>query len=154
MADRERSLEPVVRDIPVKCDTEGAFEVFTDAIGAWWPPGFSASGDDLAGVVVEGRVGGRVYEYAHSGGEYDWGTVTAWEPGRRLVLAWTLGVRTAAASPTQVEVRIVTDRPEACRLRLEHRGWQPGQEEDRKRFADDGGWAVVLDAYRTYAEIA
>jgi hypothetical protein len=126
MAD-ERSLEPVVRDIPVKCDNDGAFQVFTDAIGAWWPPGFWAYGDDLAGVVVEGRVGGRVYEYANDGGEYDWGTVTAGEPGRRL---------------------------EACRLRLEHRGWQPGQERDRERFADDGGWAVVLDAYRTYAEIA
>jgi uncharacterized protein YndB with AHSA1/START domain len=154
VAKQGRSLEPVVCEVPVRCAADDAFEVFTEATGAWWPPGFSAAGDDLAGVVVEGRVGGRVYEVAGNGSRHDWGTVTAWEPGRRLELAWTLGVRTPSDPPTRVAVDFADAGPDAGRVRLAHAGWQPGQESDRERFAADGGWSVVLDAYRTYADIA
>lgn len=154
MAKRGRSLEPVVCEVPVRCAADDAFAVFTDATGAWWPPGFSSAGDDLAGVVVEDRVGGRVYEVAGDGTRHDWGTVTAWEPDARIELAWTLGVRTPADPPTRVEVRFAPVGPDAARVRLAHDGWQPGQEDDRARFADDGGWSVVLDAFRTYADVA
>jgi hypothetical protein len=154
VAKQGRSREPVVCEVPVRCAAGDAYAVFTEATGAWWPPGFSAAGDDLAGVVVEGWVGGRVYEVAGDGTRYEWATVTAWEPDRRLELAWTLGVRTPADPPTRVEVGFADAGTDAARVRLSHGGWQPGQEADRERFAADGGWSVVLDAYRTYADIA
>jgi uncharacterized protein YndB with AHSA1/START domain len=142
--------DPVVRKVSLRCPPESAFSLYTERIGQWWPRAFTASGDNLADVVIEGRVGGRVYESDAAGGAYDWGIVTAWEPGRRVVQSWTLGMRTGG--PTEVEVRFSAEGDGGASVFLEHRGWGADQAGDRARFADDGGWTVVLDAYRRYAE--
>jgi hypothetical protein len=60
-AHQDGELAPVVRSLALPCRREHAFTTFTDRIGEWWPKGFTASGDDLATVVIEGREGGRVY---------------------------------------------------------------------------------------------
>jgi uncharacterized protein YndB with AHSA1/START domain len=140
---------PVVRTLPLRCPRPHAFAVFTARIGEWWPAGFTASGDNLANVVIEGRPGGRVYEADRGGSQDDWGSVTAWEPDRRIVLTWTLGQR--AGPPTVVDVLFAGDG-DRCDVRLEHGGWTADQAADRARFDDAGGWNVVLDAYRAHAE--
>jgi hypothetical protein len=83
---------------------------------------FTASGVNLANAVIETRDGGRVYEVDTQGKEYDWGSVRIWEPGHRVVLAWTLGI--SGADPTEVEVSFSGSSD--CVLRLEHPGLRPG----------------------------
>ncbi|MEV4630332.1 SRPBCC domain-containing protein [Micromonospora sp. NPDC049523] len=144
-ADENVPPHPVVRELALPCAAAYAFEVFTAGIGGWWPTGFTASGADLAAVVVEPRAGGRVYERDRTGSEYDWGTVAVWEPGGRIVLHWTLGQRTGDA--TLVELRFTPDGAGSV-VRLEHGGWQPGQAADRARFDDEAGWTVVLESFR------
>src|ERR1700722_18767523 len=62
---------------------------WTDRIGTWWPPDHTATGQaDL--IVLEGGVGGRIYERTSDGVEHDWGEVTVWEPPARLVYVWHL----------------------------------------------------------------
>jgi hypothetical protein len=144
-ADSPDDLPPIVRRFALACPRERAFALFTAHIGAWWPRGFTASGDRLAGVTVEGRVGGRVFEVDTGGGEHDWGAVTAWEAGRRFAMSWTL----AASHATELEL-CFTGEGDTCDVRLEHRGWRAGQVE-RAKFDAAGGWDVVLAAYRTFA---
>jgi hypothetical protein len=144
------ALAPVVRRLKLPCSPEQAFDAFTRRIGEWWPPAFTASGDVLAGVVLEGRTGGRVFETSAGGAEFEWGSVTAFGPDRRVVLLWTLGLQRGTTS--EVEVRF-SGAGEACELRLEHRGWNLDQASDRAKFADGGGWSVVLDAYQEFAAI-
>lgn len=142
-------LEPVVRTLKLPCDPPRAFGAFADEIHAWWPAAFTASGESVSRVVIESRTGGRVYEVNVNGGEFDWGSVTAWEPGHRLVLSWTLAIRTGSA--TELEVSFAGDDAFST-VRLEHRGWSAEQGADRSRFDDDGGWSVVLAAYQAFIE--
>ena len=41
-------------------------------------------------AIVERRVGGRCYTEQVDGTECDWGTVLAWDPPHRFVMAWQI----------------------------------------------------------------
>ena len=141
------TIEPVRAAIEVRRGIEEAFRVFTDEIAAWWPvAGHSVEPDQVAAVVLEGRLGGRLYEHWHDGGEADWGRVVTWEPPQRLVLSWQPNPERPAA--TEVEVRFVAVEPDHTRVELEHRGWERlGDLGPEARASYDGGWPGVLDSY-------
>ncbi|MBE7473867.1 MAG: SRPBCC domain-containing protein [Anaerolineales bacterium] len=110
----------VTKSITVEAAVEWAFRVWTEQIRAWWPVSHSRSGDPQAQVFMEGRVGGRFYERASDGVEYDWGEVVDWEPPHRLAFTWYLG--SSRELPTRVEIRFVALAERRTRLDLEHRG--------------------------------
>ena len=91
----EAPSEPVRKTVHVACDVEKAFRVFVEHIDEWWPvERFSRVADEqypagvtLERVVFEPRTGGRLYEVT-STGEVCGADVVAYEPPRRLVLAW------------------------------------------------------------------
>ena len=141
------TIEPVRAAIEVRRGIEEAFRVFTDEIAAWWPvAGHSVEPDQVEAVVLEGRIGGRLYERWHDGGEADWGRVVTWEPPQRLVLSWQPNPERPAA--TEVEVRFVAVEPDHTRVELEHRGWERlGDLGPDARASYDGGWPGVLDSY-------
>lgn len=145
----EAADAPVLREFAIRVSGDHAFAAFTEDIAKWWPNAFSASGANLASVVIEPMEGGRVYEVDTQGKEYDWGSVTIWEPGRGVVLTWTLGIGSTTA--TEVEASFSGDA-DGCLLRLEHRGAGADWAADRPKFDSSGGWDVVLGAYRSYAE--
>jgi uncharacterized protein YndB with AHSA1/START domain len=126
-------LEPVVRALSPGVPGERAFKVFTQHIGQWWPPAFTVSGHNLAQVVLNPQ---RLYEVDLAGNDYQWATVLVWEPPRRIVLEWTLGL--SAGETSEVEL-VFTDEV----VTLAHRGLGP----DRPKFDGVGGWDVVLTAY-------
>src|SRR5262249_38096841 len=73
-------------------DGERAFDVFTRRVGTWWPlHTHSIGGDRIVEVVVEERVGGRIYERHSDGGEGEWGRVLVWEPPARFAMSWYPG---------------------------------------------------------------
>lgn len=118
---------PLELSFGVDCPAEHAFEVWTSAIGTWWPGDHTTTGDPET-VVLEGRVGGRIYERARDGAEHDWGVVTGWDPPHALTFTWHLG--RAATDATEVTIRFVSDDATHTRVEIEHRGWE--------RLADDG----------------
>ena len=100
-----------------------------------------------AAVVLEGRLGGRLYERWHDGGEADWGRVVTWEPPQRLVLSWQPNPERPAA--TEVEVRFVAVEPDHTRVELEHRGWERlGARAAERRERNERGWAGLLPHFR------
>ena len=141
------TIQPVVVAIDVRRGIEEAFRVFTTEIGAWWPvAAHSVEPDRVETVVLEGRVGGRLYERWHDGGEVDWGRVLAWEPPARLVLSWSPTLE--RRPPTEVEVRFLAVEPDHTRVELEHRGWERlGDLAAQARSSYEGGWPGVLDAF-------
>ncbi|MEV4623691.1 SRPBCC domain-containing protein [Asanoa sp. NPDC049573] len=144
----DSALPPIVRELVVPVVPTLAFDLFTGRIGEWWPRRFTAGGDDLAGVVLEPHVGGRVYERDRDGSEHEWGEVGLWELSRRVALRWTHGLRTPGA--TLVDVSFEADGT-ATDVRLEHSGWHADQGADHARFDADGGWTEVLETYRAHA---
>lgn len=152
----ETTVEPVRRAVTVARPVEGAFRVFTDGIASWWPlQSHSIEGmanDGARGpetVVLEGRVGGRLYERMTTGQEGYWGTVTHWEPPHRVVIEWK--VNPNAAAPTEIDVSF-TPEGEGTRVELVHRGWERlGAEAEEARASYSDGWVGVMGAYERVA---
>jgi len=104
----------------VACSATHAFATWTERRGAWWPADHTISGGPDA-IVLEGFVGGRIYERAR-GTEHEWGVVTTWQPPVRLGFRWHLGVGPERA--TDVDVAFVPLGEHATRVRIEQSGFE------------------------------
>ncbi|MDH3680721.1 MAG: SRPBCC domain-containing protein [Acidimicrobiia bacterium] len=140
-------IEPIRKTRHVALDKAGAFELFTDRIGSWWPLATHSIADDHAvGVRFEGAVGGRVVELTDSGEEHSWADVIAWDPPHRFALAWHPIENPTAA--TIVDVRF-HEAEGGTDVELEHRGWEELGPEDGQMWRDsyDPGWDAVLERF-------
>ena len=139
-------IEAVRKTVTVDCVVEEAFRVFTTDAISWWPvESHSIYGDEVREIVFEEHEGGDVYEVSAGGEKGHWGTVLAWEPPGRLVLAWNILEREPIA--TELEIRFLPEGG-STRVELEHRGWEAVAEEPAaKRERYDTGWDHVLGFY-------
>lgn len=138
---------------------ERAWRVFTQRLGGWWPHEYTWSGSVLQGLEIEPWEGGMCYELGPHGFRCDWGRVLAWEPPRRLVIAWQIGPDRAPepdpARASEVEVRFVPADERTIRLELEHRGFGRYGEAGAAycdALASPGGWPLILERYRRAVE--
>ena len=107
--------------------------------------------DSIGDVVIEPRVGGRWYERGEDGSQCEWGKVLAWEPPRRVLLAWQISAawKYDAALVTEVEVNFVPDGSRT-RVELEHRHLErmgTAAEAVRQSIDSPGGWSGLLEAF-------
>jgi uncharacterized protein YndB with AHSA1/START domain len=142
---------PVRKSIFVNAPQAHAFDVFTAGIGRWWPKSHKIGKAELDLPVIEGREGGRSYERDLDGAECDIGTVLAWEPPSRLLLAWQLDPdwKFDPRLVTEVEV-IFTPEGDGTRVELEHRHLERmGDRAEAAREAVDSpnGWGLILQLY-------
>jgi activator of Hsp90 ATPase-like protein len=133
---------PLKTTFDVACSAEHAFAVWTSRIATWWPPDHTVSGQPEL-IVMDGVVGGRIFERTKDGVEYEWGEVTRWQPPRRLAYLWHLGGDRTVA--TEVDIRFVHQGAAATRIEIEHRGWERlGTSGDVWRDRNRSGWASLL----------
>jgi uncharacterized protein YndB with AHSA1/START domain len=140
--------EPLTLTFDVRCSREHAFRVWTVNIAQWWPSDHTVSGDP-ADIVVEGVVGGRIFERTADGTVHEWGEVTAWDPPRHLGYQWYL--RQDRADATQVNI-IFSEHGAATeyeaattRIEIEHHGWDRlGVKGPDRRRANVAGWRGLL----------
>jgi uncharacterized protein YndB with AHSA1/START domain len=131
----------ITHEVLLPCTPEQAFAVYTERIGEWWHPRYTANAETLESVTIEPRVGGRVYATHSDLGEDHWGEVTAWEPGRRLV--HTFHLAQDPAHPSEVAVSFDTGEG-GCRVRFAHGGWTHENVAVREKFGD---WSLLLDPF-------
>src|SRR5580700_6661088 len=146
---------PVRKSLTVAVKPERAFEVFTTGFDRWWPRSHSIGEAPLKTAVIERRQGGRWYGLLENGTEAEWGDVLAWEPPKRLLLAWRIGADWTYDSSLLTEVE-VTFTPEAgaTRVELEHRlleNMGAAGEGARAQFDSDGGWSGLLAMFAARA---
>lgn len=145
------TLDPLRLTYRIECPPEHAFSVWTTRLSAWWPRSHTTSGDPDATVVLEPRLGGRIFERATDGREIDWGEITAWEPPARFGYLWHIG-RTREDA-TDVSVSFVDDGDGATRLEIVHSGWDRlGTDGAQFRRANTAGWDGAIPAFRAAAE--
>jgi uncharacterized protein YndB with AHSA1/START domain len=134
---------PLTMSFDVACSAEHAFSVWTSRIGTWWPADHTVTGHDDLVIVMQGGVGGRIYERAPDGAEHDWGEVTIWDPPTRLAYLWHL--RRDRSDATEVEIRFLAQGTRATRIEIEHRGWERlGSAADQWRDQNRAGWQTLL----------
>jgi uncharacterized protein YndB with AHSA1/START domain len=148
---QETSERVVEKSVTVSVPVERAFEVFTAEIGTWWPLRTHAVDTERSEtVVMEGRVGGRLYERTPSGEEHVWGTLVDWEPPNRIVYSWHPG----RGEETAQEVEITfTPQGDGTRVDIRHYGWEKlGDRLEDTIASYQEGWDKVIASYAQAAE--
>ena len=139
-------LSPIRRSVVVPESTDKAFHRFTSEFSAWWPRyTHSIGGRRVKRAVMECRVGGQIYEEHADGTRYMWGTVTAFEPPRRV--AFTFHAAFAEAEAQQVVVTFDTEGTRT-RVTLVSSGWERMTGTAlRSRGGYKIGWGGVLGRF-------
>lgn len=143
---------PIVKSFVVRATAQRAFDVFTARFDAWWPRTHKLGDGEMRRVALEPGAGGRWYQTNIDGVECDWGEVLAWEPPRRLLLAWRINAdfRFDPALLTEIEVLFTPLGEGRTQVDFEHRLLENlGDEGGALRERLDGGWAPILEAYVT-----
>jgi hypothetical protein len=151
------SAVEVFRTVSVPLTQARAFELFTTRMTEFWLKEHSIGASELAEVVVEPRNGGRWFERGVDGKECQWGRVAAWDPPRKVLLLWQIGVdwQFDPEFETEVEVTFSEDGLGRTRVDLRHRNLQRyGDKTDQMRaiFDDPAGWTGTLAGFVDLAD--
>lgn len=138
----DRLTSPITHEYLLSCSAEHAFDTYTGRIADWWDPRYTANPETLEAVMIEPRVGGRVYAMHRDLGEHDWGEVIVWEPGHTLVHTFTLAQDPTC--PSEVAVEFASSEGGGSTVRFAHGGWTEVNAVVRAKFGD---WAVMLDRF-------
>jgi hypothetical protein len=141
------SHAPITFQYSLGCSAEYAFATYTGRIGEWWDPRYTANPETLKAVTIEPRAGGRVYAMHSDLGEHDWGEVTVWDPGRRLVHTFSLAQD--PEHPSEVAVELEPAEDGGCTVRFAHGGWTEANVAARQKFGD---WRMMLDRFAALAD--
>ena len=143
----QQTSEVVIRkSVTVSVPVERAFQVFTEEISTWWPLRTHAVDTERSDtVVMEARVGGRLFERTPDGDEQVWGTIVAWDPPHRVTYSWHPGRGEETAQEVEVSF---TPEGGGTRVDIAHYGWEKltGPIEDTLASYREG-WEMVLGRY-------
>ena len=71
-------------EIPIEAKKEVVWDALVNDIGIWWRKDFSATGTDK--MILEPRLGGRMYEDCGDGTGFTWYTVEGIMPNDSLLI--------------------------------------------------------------------
>jgi len=145
---------PVRKSVLVNVPASEAFDIFTTEVDTWWPRSHHIGKSPMKRILIEPREGGRCYSEQVDGTECDWGRVLAWEPPRRLLLAWQIthdwNYQPDVAKSSEVEVRFVALAQGSTRVEVEHRHFErhgTGGASMRTSVDAPNGWTLVMSLY-------
>lgn len=151
MSSDRAAIPPLVVEFTVEAPVRHAFETWVRSQHIWWPKSHTISGDPDA-IIVEPRVGGRIYERDANGAEHEWGEVLDWVPPNRLQFLWHLFFSREEATVVDVTFHEVDERTS---IRLVQTGWDRlGAEGPIRRERTIAGWAAVMQRYRRLVDQA
>lgn len=134
----------VKQSIIVRRPVETTFKAFTADFGRWWPlKQFSFGGKRSREIILEGKVGGRLYERFIDGDEFTIGTVSLYDAPNRIVFTWQ---QPDWKTPTTVDVRF-TPVPEGTLVELEHSGWESAGASSDDAANYQKGWGIILQIF-------
>jgi uncharacterized protein YndB with AHSA1/START domain len=146
------TIAPIRKTVSVAAPPERVFALFTGHMGAWWPKGMTIGASPPVEVLIEPRAGGRWFERAEDKAETNWGRVLAWDPPRRLLLAWQIDATWAFDPSFETELEL-TFTPEAggTRVDMEHRNLERfGESAAKMAEMLGGGWPGIMDGFAAY----
>jgi putative hydrolases of HD superfamily len=148
------TIPPLHATVTVKLPVDQAFDRFTAGLSGWWPREYTWSQDTLQDIGMGSAPGAMCYEIGPGGFHCDWGRVLAWEPPRRLLLAWQISPHREPepnpARASEVELRFDPEEERSTRVSLTHHAFErhgEGGAEYREALAEPRGWPRILARY-------
>jgi len=137
-------IPPVVRSVLVSWDQRAAFRRFAEEFGTWWPRRtHSVGGERVKDVILEPKVGGRIFEEHIDGRRFLWGTILEWDPPHQL--KFTFHPSRDPATAQEVIVRFIPE-PDGTKVELTASNWERwGDGATRARRGYDLGWGYILN---------
>jgi len=133
-------------ELTVEVAAVEAFDTWTLRIARWWPRQHTRSRERGTAVVIEPKVGGRIFERTGSGEELYWGSVIAWEPPTRFGYRWHITSQPDEA--TEVEIRFSEVAAGVTCVTIEHSGFDRlGDKGPARREANLHHWERLIPAY-------
>jgi uncharacterized protein YndB with AHSA1/START domain len=150
------AIAPLHKTLTVNASQMHAFDVFTNGIDRWWPPGHGIGATPVKRSIIEPRRGGRWYTVHEDGAEVVVGHMKVWDAPNRIVFSWEINAqwKSDPSVASEVEIRFIAEGPKTTRVELEHRNFEVlGQEGGEKMRKDvGGGWPTLLELFKTEAE--
>lgn len=127
--------DSVVVTTVVAADASTTFALFTEDVDLWWKQGprFRGAGGTLR---FEPGEGGRLIQQDLDGSEFEFGRISVWKPGDRLVFGWR-NRNFAQGEITEVEVQFEAVG-ESTRVTVTHRGWDALRPDHPSRHGLEG----------------
>ena len=152
-------IAPVRKSVTVRAEQADAFRIFTTEMDSWWPRSHHIGKSPMKRVIIEPKTGGRCYTEQDDNTECDWGSVLAWEPPRRFVMAWQIThqwqFQPDLAKSSEVEVTFTALADGRTRVDLEHRHFErhgDGGAAMRTGVDSPNGWGDLLALYTRVVE--
>lgn len=146
-------------EVTVNTTQEHAFKVFTEEMASWWNPDHHIIEGELKEMVVEPRVGGRIYDVATDGSECTWARVLVYDPPNTFTFSWDISpqwkIEHDHHKTSEVEVTFALEGDQTTRVTLEHRNLDrhgEGWESERDAVGSPGGWPDGLRRFADYLE--
>lgn len=136
----------IQREIMIHAPRPRVFNALINQTGAWWvEPYRLAKGTHT--IVLEPRVGGRLYEDWGGGQGGLWGIVTSIKKDEWVELTGAIGMSDIAHGWVRIEL---TDSSGGTHVRLYHRAFGQLTPKTESNYA--GGWEFLLGKLRDHAE--
>jgi uncharacterized protein YndB with AHSA1/START domain len=149
------AFDAVTTGVDLGTSSDAVFAAFTGATDRWWPRGrrYRVAHRSVGWLGFEGERGGALVErWTNARGQHAFqvGAVTAWEPGRRVVLAWRQP-SFADGEQTELDVGFAAQGGRTA-VTLIERGWEamPAEHVSRHRLE---GAPFVRDRAAWWARI-
>ena len=149
-----QSIAPVVHERTVKAPVDTCFRVFVDGFGTWWPPEHHIGENrEITAFTIEPFAGGRCFDTDTEGTECQWGTVLAYEPPAKLVLAWHIQgdwqIDLDPAKQSEVTITFTDSGDGTTAVRLEHARFEHHDlpEGVAGPVASEGGWPYIVGRF-------
>jgi len=138
--DTRPGIMHVEQEVTINAPPARVFAAITEEIAAWWGPPQIIDEERTRDVILEPRVGGRLYEDWGRGDGALWATVTRIRRGEYLELTGRLGIRGAVIGVITFSLQ---PQGPGTILRLSHRAAGEIGPETEGNY--DRGWRDLLD---------
>lgn len=147
------TIAPIIQSVTIAVPPQRAFDLFTRRMGDWWMASHHIAEKPFVAIEIEPREGGRWFERDAEGGECPWGKVLAWDPPKRVLLAWQLKGDFSYDPDfvTELEIVFVPDGT-GTRVTLTHKDLHKfGEGAARVVSGMTEGWAALLGCFADLA---
>jgi uncharacterized protein YndB with AHSA1/START domain len=139
----------VEQSILIAAKRERVWQGWVEEISAWWSKPYYIDPENVTGLILEPRLGGRFIEEWGKDAGYLIGHVIEWLPPQRLAYTWS--EKSWAGVITVVRLEFISEKDQT-RIDLIHDGFErlPDGKEQRKSY--EHGSADLLGKLKTYVE--